>query len=77
MRYKSFPFFVEDKIIQAMLIVSMEPKEIIYKRQVRKDGGSMEVSIPTEIIESFGLKNHDPVFIRAVTEGILIEKGKE
>jgi antitoxin component of MazEF toxin-antitoxin module len=55
----------------------MEPKEIIYKRQVRKDGGSMEVSIPIEIIESFGLKNHDPVYVVAVKEGILIKKVME
>ncbi len=75
--YKSYPFFVEDTIIQAILVVFMEPKEIIYKRQVRKDGGSMEVSIPIEIIESFGLKNHDPVFVTATVEGILIKKVRE
>ena len=58
-------------------MVSMEPKEIAYKRQVRKDGGSMEVSIPIEIIESFSLKNHDPVYVVAVKEGILIKKVME
>lgn len=52
----------------------MEPKGITYRRQVRKNGGSMQVSIPVEIIESFGLANHDPVFLTATVEGILIRK---
>jgi antitoxin component of MazEF toxin-antitoxin module len=55
----------------------MEPKGITYRRQVRKNGGSMQVSIPMEIIESFGLTNHDPVFVTATVEGILIKKVRE
>ena len=75
--YKSYPFFIEDTIIKAMLIVFMEPKGITYRRQVRKNGGSMQVSIPVEIIEIFGLANHDPVFVTATVEGILIRKATE
>jgi len=46
-------------------------------RKVRKIGDSLHVSIPPRYLEHFNIYNNDPVVIKVIKNGILIEPIKK
>lgn len=68
--FYSYPLCYRDTIILLILILFMQ--QIKFRRQIIKSGGSYQVVLPVELIESMGLRLHEKVVLEPQEEGIFL-----